>query len=147
MTEAHSSSRVLRNPYAAFTTKQDRKVLAMFKAGAVLHVWRNTCPHNWWLELEGKLCYEFPDFRYAAQCGLSGPIWHELRHLGKSFGASNDRVIYAGVFPDGLARSESWCFDLERVAVLEQPWEQAQAGQRASRPGRQRARAPEHLAS
>lgn len=144
MTGAHSTSCVLLNPYAAFSTKQDRKVLAMFKAGAVLHVWRNTSPHNWWLELDGKLCYEFPDFRYAAQCGLSGPIWLELRRLGKSLGASNDRVTYAGVFPDGPARRESWCFDSERVAVLEQQWA---AGPRYGRPGRRRERAPDHLAS
>lgn len=95
---------------------EEKKLLTKLKKGWTLHLWRNSSPHNMWLESpRGKSDYHLD----------SREDWQLFRDLKARcrLRSKEGTVQYAGMFgrmfrpkDEGLAMHEIWEFDPDKEA-------------------------------
>lgn len=90
----------------------------LFQQGAVLHVWRNSTPHNYWLapaEDRYEHLYHWEERSYP------GPTFMEFAKPLNGGNESNERVSYASARfrgrDQGELVSQAWVFDAEKFAL------------------------------
>lgn len=99
----------LFDPALPFKKKEAQEELEFFKAGATLHVWRRSSPHNWWLE-QGD-----------TEVVVDAPL--PLTRLGKAVGVPGSVIAAHPLHRDGgRPESESWVYDPDRATRQEQLW-------------------------
>lgn len=109
------------NPHALLAELPDPALFEQFRAGAELHLWRMTCPHNWWLEDQrragaDKLVYHWPSG------GRPPRAFFAFAHPSEK---SAEKVSYRGWMrghDEGLARHEVWRFDEASLSNAIEKW-------------------------
>jgi hypothetical protein len=108
-----------------FKSPAQQEVLRRFQAGAHLHVWRCTCPDNWWVadpDGENETHISGKDFESADQFPF-GTV-SSLRFLGKPAGQSASVITRSLNQRDiGKSDSEWWVYDAEKAARLMKDWD------------------------
>lgn len=117
------------DPYAAFQTAYQRKLLELFRQGATLFLWRGTCPHNYYIETpDGQTSLIVEGDRESCEANSTGSAQREaLARLARPVFKS-PRVISGGSrCENGLPEQEGWLFDAELARKYEQQWAAFQA--------------------
>lgn len=117
------------DPYAAFQTEYQKKLLALFKNGATFFLWRGTCPHNYYIETaDGKTSLIVDGDRESCENNGTGRAQREaLARLARPVFASA-RVISGGSRSEnGQPEQEGWTFDVDLARQFEQRWAAFQA--------------------
>jgi hypothetical protein len=116
----------ISNPLAAFKSPYQKELFELFKAGAVLYVWRNSSPHNWYLEhADDKGVRQVtPVDGDKGSCLDSG--WEQVQALlrmAQPLGRSGPVVQSGGRFENGLPQKEGWRFDAAKLEELQRRWD------------------------
>lgn len=117
------------DPYEAFQTEYQKKLLELFKHGATFYLWRGTCPHNYYIETaDGKTSLIVDGDRESCENNGTGRAQREaLERLARPVFAS-PRVISGGShYENGRPEQEGWSFDADVARQLEQRWAAFQA--------------------
>ena len=119
-TQVGGEFKPLFNPLA-YSEVMEGRLFRMFVNGAKLRTWRNSSPHNWWLEApSGTMLYHWPDG------GRPEPIFQAM---GTSVDCSNgEKVTYGGFMrgaDEGLPRSQTWVYDKQKADELMFLWTRA----------------------
>lgn len=117
------------DPYAAFQTEYQEKLLNLFKNGATLFLWRGTCPHNYYVETaEGKTNLIVEGDRESCEANGTGRAQREaLARLARPVFKSPRLISGGGRCENGLPEQEGWSFDADVAQQLEQRWAAFQA--------------------
>jgi hypothetical protein len=124
----HSERR--RDPYAGFRGTHAKKMLKLFREGAQLYVWRQTLPHNWWLETSTGVSHTVSgDQATNENLGIVHlSIPSELKQLGRQMFKSRERIALSDSHRDGGKHlKEGWVFDSFRVGKMEKEWAELRA--------------------
>lgn len=113
------------DPFARFTTPEQREVLQRFQAGAHLRVWRFTCPENWMVvDPDGGNETQIAGKDMEPDMGYCFGTVSSLAFLGKSGGTGDGVITHSMRSRDiGQAGSEWWLYDAEKAGKLHAEWE------------------------
>jgi hypothetical protein len=105
------------DPYYAFKSAAAQELLALFKAGAKLCVWRCSSPWNYYLETADG------EQHYFEGAWLHLGHMRALKALGTSAGRSKEVITRSlSRCEIGMPQKEWWLFDAEKAKKLEEQW-------------------------